>query len=559
MISRVLRRCAAAVLIAGLAGCGSGGAGILLASGVGSGGTGIVAGTVTGFGSVIIDGSRYPDTGAVYDITGDSNGAVAVSPTTAGIGQQVEAEIDAGGNATAVHIYPEVIGVVSAVSASTNSITVAGMRVVANATDPALPITVYAGYTRFSDIHVNDRVEVYGLPEADSSSPYLAASRIELKPSSCTGVCGVRVSGTLDQLNTIAQTFTLGALTVSYSSSTLITPSGQGLANGERVSVYSSTPLNGTSLSAAAITVRAMATSAGYLRLSGAISGYASNDSFSVSGVAVNAGSATLTPGSLVLANGVTVVVVGSFDPATNQLVATGVTGYSSDSIQAELHGTITNFASVANFQVRGTLVDASAATFSGGTAADFQNNAYVEIHGTVSNNVVSASTVAFTSESDGSVDDLTGVVSGYTYPTQPFSITLDNRGTTVQAILAAAPFYIGGTSADLSDGKYVTVDASLVNGQWVVNTVTFLLGTPPAGSGSPASGNGTEIEGILGNINLGASTFSLNGITVNFAGVTLSGSGTLANGVNVQVYGTLSGSTLTASRIKIDQDQDQN
>ena len=115
---------------------------------------------------------------------------------------------------------------------------------------------------------------------------------------------------------------------------------------------------------------------------------------------------------------------------ATNQLVATSVTGYSSSSVQPELHGTITNFVSVANFQVRGVLVDASAATFSGGTAADLQNNAYVEIHGTVSNNVVSASTVAFATETDGSVDDLSGVISGYTYPTQAFTITLDNLGT---------------------------------------------------------------------------------------------------------------------------------
>jgi Domain of unknown function (DUF5666) len=559
MIPRALRHFAGAILLVGLAGCGSGGAGIGLASGIGSGGTGIVAGTVTGFGSIIVDGSRYPDTGAAYDLTGDSSGAVAVSPTAAAIGQQVEAEIDSGGNATAVHIYPAVIGLVSAVSASTDTITVAGMRVVANATNSALPITVYAGYAQFSDIHAKDRVEVYGLSEADSSGPYLAASRIELKPSSCTNVCGVRVTGILGQLDTTNQTFTLGALTVSYSGSTVITPVGLSLANGERVSVYSSTPLIGTSLDATAIAIRAMTTATGYLRLSGAISDYASNASFSVSGVAVNAGSATLTRGSLVLANGVTVVVVGSFDPGTNQLVATSVTGYSSDSNQAELHGTITNFVSVANFQVRGTLVDASAATYSGGTAADLQNNTYVEIRGTVSNNVVSASTVAFTSETDGSVDDLTGVISGYTYPTQPFSIALDNRGTTVQAILAAAPFYIGGTSADMSDGKYVTVDASLVNGQWVVNTVTFMLGTPPAGDGSPASGGSTEIEGIAGNVNLGARTFSLNGVTVNFSGITPTGGGTLANGISVQVYGTFSGSTLSASGVKIEQDQEQN
>jgi hypothetical protein len=330
------------------------------------------------------------------------------------------------------------------------------------------------------------------------------------------------------------------------------------VANGERVSVYSSTPLNGTNLSASAITIRTVSTSVSYLRLSGAISNYAGAASFSAAGVGVNAGSASLTPVSLLLANGVNVIVAGSYDPSTNQLAATSVTAYSSSSLQAELHGTITNFVSVANFQVRGTLIDASAASFSGGSAADLQNNAYVEIHGTVSNNVVSASTVTFATETEGSVDDLSGVVSGYTYPTQAFTITLDNRGTTIQAILATAPFYIGGTSADLGDGKYVTVDGSLVNGQWVVNTVTFLLGTPPVGGGSNASGNGTEIEGIASNVNLTASTFSLNGITVNFAGIALAGSGTIANGVSVQIYGTLSGSVLTASRIKIDQDQDQ-
>jgi hypothetical protein len=222
------------------------------------------------------------------------------------------------------------------------------------------------------------------------------------------------------------------------------------------------------------------------------------------------------------------------------------------------LHGTITNFVSVTNFQVRGTLVDASAATYSEGTSANLQNNAYVEIHGAVSNNVVSASTVAFVTESNDSVDDLSGVVSGYSTPTQPFTITLDNRGTTVQAILAATPFYIGGTSADLANGKYVTVDAALVNGQWVVNTVTFMLSTPPAGGGSNASGNSIEIEGIASNVNLAASTLSLNGLTVNFAGVELAGGGSIANGVSVRVYGTLSGSILTASKIEIDRDPDQ-
>lgn len=560
MTSKIFRCFAAALAIVGLASCGGGGGagGLGIISGVGSGGTGIVAGTITGFGSVIIDGSRYPDAAASYDVTGDSSGPAPVSRTLVRMGQQAEVETDAGGNATAVHLYPEVIGVVSAIGA-TNTITVAGIRVAVNAADSTLPITVYGGYTRFSDIQLSDRIEVHGLPKTDSSGPYVAASRIELKPSTCTGGCAVRVTGTLSQLNATAQTFVLGGvngLNVSYSGSTVIAPSGQSLANGERVSVFSSTPLNGAKLTATAIKIRKLSTVVADLRLTGAISNYTSNASFTMAGVTVNAGSATLTPGSLVLANGLNVIVSGSFDPTTNQMVATRVTKYDSNSIQAELHGTITNFASVANFQVRGVLVDASAAIFSGGTSAKLQNNAYVEIHGTVSNNVVSASTVQFQNEASDSVDDLSGVVSGYTSPAQAFAISLDNRGTTVQAILAATPFYIGGTSADLGNGKYVTVNASLVNGLWVVNTVTFMLGTPPAGSGDGSNGssNNRELEGIASNVNLTTNTFSLGGITVNFAGATLTGEGTLANGVRAQVYGTLSGAILSASRIEIDQ-----
>jgi hypothetical protein len=555
------------LLVLALTACGGGGGGGLasIAGGVGTGGTGITFGTITGLGSIIIDGTRYPDTGASYDVTADTSDALAISPTLVGLGQQAEVHTDASGNATAVHIYPEVIGVVSAISASTNTITVAGMRVVANAANPALPITVYIGYTQFSSIQLNDRVEVDGLPETDGTGPYIAASRIVLKPSACSGGCPVRVTGTLGQLNPTSQTFALGGLNVSYSGGTVITPSGQSLANGERVSVFSNTPLTGANLTATAITIRKLTTATGNLRLSGVISNYTGNANFTVAGVTVNAASATLAPGSLVLANGVNVIVSGSFDPVASQLNATGVTLYSNSSIQAELHGTITNFVSAATFQVRGVLVDASAASFSGGTSANLQNNAFVNILGSVSNNAVSAGTISFTTEASGSVDDLSGVVSGFTSASQAFTITVDNRGTTVQAIMAAAPFFIGGSSANLVNGAYVTVNASLVNGLWVVNTVKFMLGTPPAGSGSGSGSSGTgggsgaagsnnEVEGIASNVNMAASTLSLNGIRVNFTGIALTGGGALANGVRVRAYGTLSGSILTASKIAIDQ-----
>ncbi len=560
MTKDTIRRGLAVLGIVGLVACG-GGSGGGLASGIGSGGTGMTAGTVTGFGSVIVEGSRYPDTLATYDITSDTIAAAVISPTLAKIGQQVEVATDANGNATAVHIYPELVGLVTSISAATNTIVVAATRVVANATDAALPITVYGGYAKFSNISIGDRVEVHGLPATDSSGAYVAASRIELKPNVCTPACAVRVTGIMSNLNTAAKTFSLYGLTVSYSGTTVVSPSGQGLANGERVSVFSGTPLTGATLSASVIQVRGLSTSLSSLSLSGAIGNFTSNSSFSVAGVSVNAASAALSPTSLTLANGVNVTVSGSYDAIAGQVTATSISRYGSTSVLSELHGNISNFVSASNFQVRGTLVNAATATFTGGTSANLHNNVYVEILGTVSNSFLNATTLAFQTAATDSDGDLSGVISGYLAPAQAFTITLDNSGAAIQAVLTAAPFFIGGstnTSADLllnpSSPQHVSVHGVLqANGVWLVNTVTFMLGSQASendnGSNSPAY---KEVQGIISSLT--SSTFILNGITVNYVGATISG-GTLVNGLPLQAYGTLNGSTLTASKIQIDND----
>ncbi len=567
MSIKFFKSLAAMSCVALLAGCGAGGGAALLA-GVGSGGTGLVAGTITGFGSVIIDGTHYPDTTASYDITGDASSAQAISRTQVGIGARAEVDTDASGDATAVHLMPELIGVVSAISAPTNSLTVAGARVAVNASYSTLPITVYDGYAQFSDIQVGDRIEVYGLPQTDAAGSYVAATRIELKPG-CAGaaICPVRVSGTVGNLNPGATSFTLGGLTVNVGTTTTITPAGQSLANGERVSAFSSSPLSGTVMNADAIAIRKLANSVSgvvTMRLSGEIDNYASTASFIVHGVSVNAAGATLSPTSLSLANDVEVIVAGSFDPATNVLTATSVSQYDSETNQAaELHGTVSNFVSAANFQVRGVLVDASKAAFTpaGKSSADLQNNVYVEIHGQVSNNVVIASTVDIQSvqgASDGSVGDLRGVVSNFSAATNSFTLTLDNEnGSQIQAVLAANPFYVGGTSSALQNGAYVSLNAALVGSQWQVSTVTFMLAPTPSGDGGGVQNMNREMEGIISNVDLTARTFSLNGITVDFSNATISGGQPPANGLQVQVYGTMSGSgstaILTASKLEID------
>lgn len=69
------------------------------------------------------------------------------------------------------------------------------------------------------------------------------------------------------------------------------------------------------------------------------------------------------------------------------------------------------------------------------------------------------------------------------------------------------------------------------------------------------------KVNGKISNLNATAKTFSLNGLTVNYASATLRPTGaSLADGVLVSVFGpttALSGSTLTASNLKVNRFQD--
>ncbi len=508
----------------------------------------VTSGVITGFvGGIQVNGQPFPDGRAGYDRMGEHSDADSVSAGQAQLGQEVLIEADASGNAIAVHIHPGLIGPVDAVppTSPANQISVNGVAVQVN-TDATLgTVTVFGGYTGIADIKVGDRVEVHGVRQTDTLGKiYIAATRIELKPSICTpSPCAVRVSGNLSQLDAVS--FKLDGLTVNYADAKLL-PSGAKLVEGEWVSVLANAvPVSGV-LTAAAVKVRSLATTATSLSVSGPISNYQSVESFMVNGIMVNA--SKLSPAPATLANGQPVNVQGTFDPATNTLLAAALTPMQSKG--AAVEGLIVNFVSAANFMVRNVLVDASKANFVNGDASKLQNSAEVEVKGALVGGTLVASSVAFQSIHAGVMQVFPGQVANYVVATGTFDLTLP--GGKVLSATLANPEFLGGTLADFANGVNVLVTGSLANGVLTVHGIQYLLTQQLV---NPVGGVSGEVEskqlgGIARDVvpTKDGVTFKLNGLSVNYVG-DLKG---LANGMPVQLTGTLSGSTVTAGKIKL-------
>lgn len=132
------------------------------------------------------------------------------------------------------------------------------------------------------------------------------------------------------------------------------------------------------------------------LQVDGPISNFVSLSDFRVNGQAVNASQATIQNGTASdLGNGVTVSVRGPLQNGV--LMATTVNiQQGSGQQQANVEGVITNFVSVGNFTVAGRVVDASAAKFDEGSAADLANGKSVDVQGTLVGAVLKAQEVEF-------------------------------------------------------------------------------------------------------------------------------------------------------------------
>lgn len=515
ILARVRLSVAIIATLLTVAACGSGGVvgGILSLADVGSGGTGIAV--LTGFGSLIADGVRRNDSAASYASEADQGPAIAIPPTKAMLGDSVEYAYDESGNVLSVLVSPELVGTVTAVAPT--SVTVLGTIVDINADASMGPATAFVGYASLADVQVGDRIEVHGLLNSDSrGAAHLQATLIVRK----IPATGVRLTGYVAQYDAASRTFVIGSNVVTMGSAS-ISPAGSALSNGQLVTVWSNADPAGNAVAADAIRVKWPVGTSGNVTVSGVITGYGGAASFRVRNMNVDASAAVVGPGGAVLADGKYVVVAGSFDVKTNKLTATSVTAFTPAApTTVELHGTVANFVSTSSFTVRGVVVDASSATFAGGTASQLANGVFVEIHGAVADNLVRAASVTVQALSPlqapaGSVLDVSGVIATYDANTGGYTMTMASGGT-ISGTLGPRLFYNDGTAANFVPGETVHVSGMFNGGMLSTSVVNFSQSTLASGAGN------LHLEGIAYSVN--ATSFMLNGVTIQNNGLTIPG-----------------------------------
>jgi hypothetical protein len=177
-----------------------GGGGTNTAGGIG--GTGVSYGPVTGFGSVIVNGVEYQTGSASFTKDG-----VSTTQAGLGVGMLVSVTNDGSGNAKSVSFSDNVQGPVSSIGA--NDFVVLGLDVQVNG------LTVYAGgLTALTDINTRDIVEVSGHITGTAT---VLATRVEKLAMTCPLSSGqeIEVKGAASNINTVADTFDIGTLTVN--------------------------------------------------------------------------------------------------------------------------------------------------------------------------------------------------------------------------------------------------------------------------------------------------------------------------------------------------------
>lgn len=233
----VLYGCLLTIMLAVLASCGGGsvgGSGATVAEG-GIGGTGISNGPITGFGSIFVNGVEYDTRNAEILVEGVNVGtgdSAVLNNLAVGKVVTVEGSIPSGtqGVATRVHFNDNVEGPlqnITVIDANTRELTVMGQTVIANTN------TQFAN-TTLGSLAIDNQLEVSGLV---TDTGAIQATFIEKKLDTFSAGGAVEVKGTVNNLDTLNRTFTIGAVQVSYAGGTDLSGLSTPLANGDNVEV----------------------------------------------------------------------------------------------------------------------------------------------------------------------------------------------------------------------------------------------------------------------------------------------------------------------------------
>ncbi len=507
-----------------------------------------VDGTITGFGSVIIDGVRFDDSATKVAI---ANSADATAATLGDLhtGMRVQGELKDGVLQNLVVNFA-LVGTVGTVDATAGTLTVFG-QTIKTTTTGQLP-TVFEGFSALAQMALGDLVKVSGTVASDGS---ITATRIERRAKDGTEV--FRVSGAVQSIDATAKTFTLvgnSSVTVNYAAAKLL-PTGAVIENGKLVSVVataapaSSSGKNVLTASVVEVKARKLADSSD-TTVGGPISDFTSLASLRIGDVLVDASSATLKEGTLAadVANGAQAQAHGTIKDGT--MKADWLRVFKNDTaIKAMLVGQITDYVSLGNFTLRGTVVDASAARFTKGTAADVAAGAWVQVTGQLTTAGVKATEIAVQTPPANTTQRLAGAITAVDVNAKTFTLL----GTTVRWGDTTKVSPEGKALANLSAGVTVTVEGSYsdstglftATGVTVVNTtgVTKTIGF----SGIAFNVTDTSLQ-------IGSYTVQLTpNTTLQPAGTQLAN---LVNGARLSVKASVTGSggslQLTALSIEL-------
>jgi hypothetical protein len=374
--------------------CGGGGVG-----GQGTGGFAYVQGPISGYASIIVNGVDLDDTAADLQVGTEDGLNLGATDLKLGMTVQVDSSaIDPNtlkAVARRVVVTSEILGPVQANDLVAETLTVLGQKVqITQSTvlDPRL-VGGQAG------IALGSELEVYAI--YDPSTATYAARRIEPRSQAVR----FKVRGLVHDLNTDTQVFGIGAANFSYSGS-----KPADLVNGGIVRVYvqpQPDPQGRWTVISASRTDRVPAEGA-EVEVESVITSYTSAAQFVVSGLTVDASTATLSPAGSSLASGLRVEVEGVMRSGVLLARKVEIKGSGSDSggddsgggQEFEIHGQISSVDSVAKtLVVRGALISyAGPVRYSGGTQAQLVVNAKVEVKGQLSADgaVVNASEIKF-------------------------------------------------------------------------------------------------------------------------------------------------------------------
>jgi hypothetical protein len=265
---------------------------------------------------------------------------------------------------------------------------------------------------------------------------------------------------------------------------------------------------------------------------------------FQLGALAVNYANATLVdipagalpPGFLVKVTATAPPVAGTL---TASVVRSRAAPVPAAGTRLEIDGYIADYVSVAMFRAGGLPVNAATARFENGTAADLANGRRVEVEGTVSAGVLAATKVEFQTATAESAAELEGAITDF--------LSLANFRVRGQAVDATRATVMGGTAAELANGRVVHVKGRISGGVLVATQVEFQ-------DTMPAEDTRLTVEGAITDF-ASPQAFRVNGQAVGTMPSTQYSGGVaadLANGRRVRVDGSLRSGVLVAMLVTI-------